>query len=375
MLRAPGRGPFAISSLGTHTANSYNTHMKKKIMILFGGESTEHEVSLISGKNIIENIDKDLYDVIPVGITKEGSWYLMPLEGFLSDSRGVEHATLKVRAGKPIGINLINKKFFNLATPNNTFAPDVIFPVLHGMNGEDGSMQGLAQVLGIPIVGCGLLSSAICMNKDITKRLLSQAGIQNAPFLTLRKGDVIDEGKIVADLGLPVFVKAANGGSSVGVNKAKAVGDIRAAVEDSFKYDNKIIIESAVVGREIEISVLGNRDPQASDVLGEIIPNQEEYYSYEAKYINDTGVRLVAPAEISEEITVIARSLAIDVYKTLGCSGMARIDFFLKEDGELVVNEVNTIPGFTSISMYPKLFALSGIDYQELINRLIKLAI
>lgn len=349
--------------------------MKKKVMILFGGQSTEHEVSLISAKNIIENIDKSLFDVTPVGITKEGSWYLMPQEGFLSDSRGVEHATLKVRAGKPIGINLINKKFFTLASPNDTFVPDVIFPVLHGMNGEDGSIQGLSQILDIPVVGCGVLGSAVCMDKDVTKRLLSQAGILNAPFLTLRKGDSVDGRKIASELGLPIFVKSANGGSSVGVNKAKTVDEIQAAVQDSFKYDDKVVVESAIIGREIEISVLGNQDAKASDVLGEIIPNQEEYYSYEAKYINDTGVCLVAPADISEETIAFARKLAINVYKTLECSGMARIDFFLKEDGELVVNEVNTIPGFTSISMYPKLFALSGIDYKELITKLIALAL
>jgi len=343
-------------------------------MILFGGNSTEHEVSLISAKNVIENIDRQLFDVIPVGITNDGSWYLMPQTGFLSDDRSVENAGLKLKVGKPIGINLINKKFFTLDRPNDTFVPDVIFPVLHGANGEDGSVQGLAQLLGIPVVGCGVLGSAICMDKDVTKRLLTEAGIVNAEFVTLRKGESYDIDEIIIKLGLPLFVKAANGGSSVGVNKAKTKADLPNAIEDSFKYDNKIIVEAAVAGRELEISVLGNLTPEASKVMGEIVPAAEEYYSYAAKYVNDSGVQLVAPAEIPEKVLASAQDIAVKAFKCLECSGMARVDFFLQKDGVLLVNELNTIPGFTNISMYPKLFALSGVEYRDLITKLINLA-
>ena len=251
---------------------------------------------------------------------------------------------------------------------------DVVFPVLHGPYGEDGSVQGLLKTAGIPFAGPGVLAAAVGLDKDVMKRLLVGAGIPVADFRVVHAGDQRPAwDTIMAELGVPVFVKPANLGSSVGIRKVAAAGPFADAVEQAFAYDRKILIERAIAGREIECAVLGNDEPIVS-VAGEVIPHHE-FYSYEAKYLDEDGAELVIPAALDPPVTVRAQELALAAFRALCCDGMARVDFFLQEDGTLLVNELNTIPGFTSISMYPKLWEASGVPYSELIERLLRLGI
>lgn len=307
--------------------------MKKKIRVavLFGGKSAEHEVSIESAKNVIKSLDLNKYDVIPVEIDKYGKGDL---------------------------------------TLQNI---DVVFPVLHGPFGEDGSMQGFLKVSEIAFVGSGVLGSAIGMDKDVTKRLLRDAGLPIGKFLVFENKEVPDFSKVKRALGLPVFIKPANLGSSVGVAKVKNVEEFEKAVKEAFLYDTKIIIEEYIKGREIECSVLGNEEPQAS-VPGEIIPTHE-FYDYNAKYIDADGAKLKIPAELSEDKIREVQELAVKAFKVLCLEGMARIDFFLTDSKKLYLNEPNTIPGFTNISMYPKLWEASGLSYSKLIDKLILLAL
>jgi len=250
---------------------------------------------------------------------------------------------------------------------------DVVFPILHGPFGEDGTMQGLLKLANIPFVGAGVLGSAIGMDKDVMKRLLRDAGISVAQFLTLRRQDTPDYNDVTKELGLPLFVKPANMGSSVGVSKVNNEADFIDAVKEAFKYDNKILIEENILGHEIECSVLGNESPIVS-VPGEVIP-RHEFYSYEAKYVDENGAGLEIPAKLSDEETDKIKSIALKTFKVLECEGFGHVDCFLTKEGKVYVNEINTIPGFTSISMYPKLWEASGISYSELIDKLIQLAI
>jgi len=268
-----------------------------------------------------------------------------------------------------------NSRLVNLNNRNSIDDIDVIFPVLHGPFGEDGTIQGLAKLANIPCVGPGILGSAVGMDKDIMKRLLRDAGILNAAFITITKTNLHEYSyeKVSSQLGQTVFVKPANLGSSVGISKAKDEKSFNNAIEEAFKYDVKLIVEEEISGREIECAVLGNESPEAS-ALGEIIP-QEEFYSYSAKYINEKGALLEIPAKVPTGIEAKMRKLAITVFKVLECKGMARVDMFLTRDDKIYVNEINTIPGFTKISMYPKLWEYSGISYSELIDRLINFAI
>lgn len=339
---------------------------KIKVAILCGGKSSEHEVSLMSAKNIVNAIDKNKYEVTVIGISNSGNWLQLPKTNYLLNSDNP----------KTIALSALNKSEIISAseiTQSKNF--DVVFPVLHGTYGEDGSMQGFLKVLNIPFVGPSVLGSAVCMDKEITKRVLKSENIPVARFLTYLKSDInkIDFSFIKQKLGLPVFVKPANNGSSVGINKVKTLNKFKKAISEAFRYDNKIIIEENINGREIECSVLGNENAIAS-LPGEVIPN-DEFYSYKAKYIDENGARLNIPAKITKNKTKKIQELAVKSFKLLGCEGMARIDFFLLKNGKIIVNEVNTIPGFTSISMYPKLWQASGISYTELIDRLIKLAI
>jgi len=305
---------------------------KLKIGILFGGKSAEHEVSIVSAKNIIKALDKQKYQVFPTKIDKNGK--------------------------------------FNL---NSIKKMDVIFPVLHGPYGEDGSMQGLLKILNLPFVGPSVLGSAVGMDKDVMKRLFKEAGIPIGKFITLYNGEKISFEKIKKILGLPVLIKPANMGSSVGISKVKNESEWKKALKDAFLYDSKIVVEENTNGQEIECSVLGNEKPMAS-VLGEIVP-KNDFYSYKAKYIDEDGASLLIPAKVSKVITKKVQNLAIKVFQTLNCEGMGRVDFFVKKNGEVIVNEINTIPGFTSISMYPKLWEASGIPTSKLLDRLIDLAI
>lgn len=340
--------------------------MKRKLRVgvIFGGRSSEHEVSLLSARSIVDAIDRRKYDVALIGIGKDGRWL----------GAGGETYLLHKSDPKRIAINIKAAKELALRPGSGGVGPiDVVFPVLHGTYGEDGSIQGLLRMLDLPFVGPDILGSAVGMDKDVAKRLLRDAGIPVADFLVYGRGEAIHPKAVWKRLGKPVFVKPANQGSSVGVSKAGDDAELKRAVKDAFRYDTKILIEEAVPGREIEVSVLGNETPEAS-VPGEVIPHHE-FYSYEAKYLDDDGAGVAIPAKLSAALTKKVQALAVKTFKTLALEGMARVDFFMEKDGGFVVNEVNTIPGFTKISMYPKLWAASGVPYPKLIDRLIALAL
>lgn len=343
---------------------------KKRLAILFGGRSAEHEVSVDSANNIVRAIDKNKYEIIIIGINHNGEWYLYnkkDLDSLIDPDKKEDYfEKLAVIPGKN------DKQFYNLE--KNIFLKkiDVIFPVLHGPYGEDGTIQGLIKNIDTPFVGAGVLASAIAMDKAVMKRLLNEENINIADYQVIKSIKKVEVNKIIKKLGLPLFVKPANLGSSVGVKKVTKKESLINAIDYALKFDNKVIVEEFINGREIECSVLGNEKINAS-LPGEIIP-QAEFYSYKAKYINEKGAVLAFPAELSNELTKKIKETSLKVYKTLLTEGMARVDCFLKENGEIIVNEINTIPGFTKISMYPKLWEISGIGYSDLINKLIELA-
>ncbi len=350
---------------------------KIRVGILFGGRSAEHEVSVQSARNIVEAINKEKYEVVLIGINKEGCWRLKKTSELSVLSEGLSVSRLNE---KDEGTVLIPAKreggnLFPFFSERELKKVDVVFPVLHGPYGEDGTVQGLLELANIPYVGAGVLGSAVGMDKDVMKRLLREAGIPVVKFLAFSRNSLkeIDFGRLRDELGLPLFVKPANLGSSIGMNKIKGKEQFQPALEEAFQYDNKILIEEYIKGREIECSVLGNDDPVAS-LPGEILP-QHEFYSYEAKYLNHTGAIVNIPARLSPDVVDKIQKLSLRVFKIMCCQGMARIDFFLKNNEEIIVNELNTIPGFTRISMYPKLWQASGIPYSELIDRLIQLAL
>jgi len=309
--------------------------LKKKLRIgvVFGGKSVEHEISVVSARNIIKALDKEKYKVISIYIKRTGNLQL-------------------------------GRKIFNKI--------DIVFPVIHGAYGEDGTIQGLLKFSGLPFVGAGVLGSAIGMDKDISKRLLKQAGIAVADFITVYSGERISYKQVSKKLGPVIFVKPANSGSSVGISRAKNKKEFKKAINEAFKYDSKVIIEEAIKGKEIECAVLGNDAPIAS-IPGEIIP-KSGFYSYEAKYIDKNGAEFKIPAEVSKKIIKKIQQTAVKAFRVLNCEGMGRVDFFLKKNGDLLVNEINTIPGFTSISMYPKLWEASEIPLIKLLDKLIELA-
>jgi len=345
---------------------------KLKIGVLFGGKSAEHEVSLQSARNVINGLDKSKYEVIPIGISKEGKWLLSNTSNYLLNTNNPKLIKLN-KSNKEISLYAQGQGALStLNDSTNKQKIDVIFPVLHGPFGEDGSMQGLLKLAGVPFVGAGVLGSAVGMDKDVMKRLFRDAGIPIGKFITLKSGDKINFNRIKKELGLPLFIKPVNMGSSVGINKVRNEKEFKKAIKEAFKFDLKVIIEEFIKGREIECAVLGNTHPIAS-IPGEIIANQE-FYSYDAKYIND-GYVIEIPAKIDKKTTKKVQELAVKVFKTLECVGMGRVDSFVKKNGEVIVNEINTIPGFTDISMYPKLWEASGVPQTKLLDRLIELAI
>ncbi len=352
-----------------------------RVGVLFGGESAEHEVSLQSAKNVVEAIDAERYEVVLIGIDRAGRWHLADGSRFLADATDPRRihlsattAPLALTPGQ--GTDLVELEA-GAVLPTL----DVVFPVLHGPLGEDGTVQGLLRLAHLPFVGPSVLGSAIGMDKDVTKRLLREAGITVAPSLTVRRRDQAPTwSEASAELGVPIFVKPANMGSSVGVSRVSSDVEFEAALDQAFSFDSKILLERAVVGREIECSVLGNEEPQAS-LPGEVVP-LHGFYSYDAKYLDEVGAELIVPAKLDAEVVARVQALSVRVFQTLCCEGMARVDFFLTtsdehgfDEGELVVNEINTIPGFTRISMFPKLWAASGVSYPDLIDRLISLAL
>lgn len=337
-------------------------HKKLKVALLFGGKSVEYEAALISVRNIAMTIDKSKYDVIYVVINKEGKW-------ILTDN------TLSIRDNST-QISLVPRNGMKTANQGdaNSTPVDVVFPVLHGPYGEDGTIQGVLKSACIPFVGCSVLGSAISFDKDVAKRLLRDAGILTAKYLTYKNTDKISFSKVKKELGLPLFIKPANSGSFVGINKAEDEKEFKQSVESAFLYDSKIIIEEYVKGaREIECGVLGNENPKASAV-GEIV-TKESCCSEKEKYIDEHGATLDIPAKLSKTLEKKIRDIAVKTYEVLGCEGLSRVDFLVNKSGQIYVNEVNTMPGFTSISMYPRLWKESGISYTELIDKLIDLSI
>ena len=356
---------------------------KVRVGVIFGGRSGEHEVSLISARSVMNAIDKEKYEVVPIGITKEGRWIASgdPMKALeAGDADASQPAAL---LGDPSRRGLMRLEDTERAVEATRLAElDVVFPVLHGPYGEDGTVQGLLELAGIPYVGAGVTGSAVGMDKAIFKDVMQAHGLPIVDHVMFKRKewDADPEGvmeRVEARLDYPVFTKPANLGSSVGVSKCYDRAGLAAGLVEAARYDRKLLIEAAVpAAREIEVSVLGNDDPIAS-VPGEIIPSRE-FYSYEAKYIDegDQASGLLIPAPLSPEMTERVRDLAIRAYKAIDCAGMARADLLLSgETGELYVSELNTIPGFTAISMYPKLWEASGIPYPELIGRLIELAL
>ena len=325
------------------------------VLVLCGGQSTEHDISLLSAKNVIERLDSKKYRVSVVKIEQNGAWiYFENPQSYFEHAHA--HAMQIIPGNKtPFFVN------------NQPVPVDCIFPVLHGTNGEDGTMQGLLELLPIPYVGADCLSSAIAMDKDIAKRLMRLAGILVVDWKIVRKSDsTINYATIKKQLGDVVFVKPNSLGSSVGVKKATDEQSFYAAIADAFRYDEYILIEKAIVGREIECSVLGNENPTAS-LPGEII-NHTEFYSYNAKYLDDAAATVKTPADLSPELIAQFQMLAVKAYQTLRCFGMARVDFFLNQYNKIYINEINTIPGFTNISMYPKNWEVSGLSYSALLD-------
>ncbi len=348
----------------------------KKVLILFGGVSSEHDISLISAKSVIENMPKDKYEPVLVGITKEGEWYLyegdvalLPEDKWLENKNCITPATISVSRSDH-GIVVFGDKVKKIRV-------DIAFPVLHGKNGEDGTIQGLFQLSGIPFVGCDMISSACCMDKVYTNTLADAAGIPQAKWLGVKEYDYSKEKDSILEkaeeyLGFPIFVKPANAGSSVGVSKATDKVSLDEAIIKAFKEDSKLVLEEGISGAEVEVAVMGNDEPVAS-VVGEV-EACNDFYDFDAKYINSAS-NLYIPARLSEEKSEEVRRAAVNAYKALGCSGLARVDFFVRHsDGAVMLNEPNTIPGFTSISMYSKLFAAAGVPYGELVDKLLSLA-
>jgi D-alanine-D-alanine ligase len=320
-----------------------------RVAVLAGGRSSEHEISLASARSVLEGLDPERYDVVTVAIGRDGRWELGS-----GDGAGSVAETLPVPAAN---------------APATLGEVDVVLPILHGPFGEDGTVQGLLELAGVPYVGAGVAASALCMDKDLFKKVLRESGIRVAHSVTLRVGDPIEN-----PFDFPVFVKPARLGSSVGITKAHDADELRGGIELAFRHDEKILVEEFLDGIEVEVGVLGNTQPVAS-LPGQIVPLGHEWYDYSSKY-DEGGMKLVIPPEEMAESTVRrVQDVAVDAFTVTDCEGMARVDCFVLADGEVVVNELNTIPGFTSTSVYAKLFDASGVPYEELLRRLIDLAL
>jgi D-alanine-D-alanine ligase len=356
------------------TCKSGVVALKKSVAILFGGQSSEHEVSLQSARNVINAIDRGSFDLTLIGIDKAGRWLRFDEDDYLLNAQDPSKISLS-SSGTPLSLlpGSIAGQFVEVESGRVLPRIDVVFPLIHGASGEDGCLQGLLRLLAIPFVGPDVLGSAVCMDKDVTKRLLRDAGIAVAPFLVLTRGQSVAFDAVVARLGLPLFIKPASQGSSVGVSKVSDAAAFDAALALAFEYDHKLLIEQGMVGREVECAVLGNRQPEVS-VCGEVIAN-DEFYAYDTKYLNGDQARIAIPAELAPELSEQVREVALRAYQVLECAGLARVDFFVTDARDIVINEVNTLPGFTSISMYPKLWQASGLSYAGLIDRLISLAL
>lgn len=357
---------------------------KIRVAVLYGGRSAEHEVSLESAKNVVQYLDKSKFDVIPIGIDKIGNWFLgdSVYQKSLAAKQVPQQLEAETKWFTPAWLNQTEGKAITDASQSLP-AFDVVFPAIHGTNCEDGTLQGLLELAGVPYVGCGVMSSAINMDKDVSKRLAMQADIPVPPFLVFKAqqwqkhADKIMD-TVCAALPFPIFVKPANTGSSVGVSKVKNRDELRIACELALQYDVKMVIEQGITGHEIELAVLESledKDNPIVSVVGEIKPTHD-FYSYDAKYTDENGAELCIPAKLPKAVTERAQQLAKQIFRALACEGMGRVDLlFDPKADELYFNEVNTLPGFTKISMYPKLLAASGISYTDLLTHLIELAI
>lgn len=348
---------------------------KTRVAIVYGGRSTEHEISILSARNILASLDKDQFEVTLIGIDKDGKWSTQDPAALLAASTDPREIALQPHGRK---VAIAPWPTGGLLEGEGAVKIDVIFPIVHGPMGEDGTIQGLFELAEIPYVGSGVLGSAVSMDKDSMKRVLRDAGIPVGPFQSYRRYHwAKDPERVLSQiekLGSPVYVKPANQGSSVGIKRVSEACDMRDALDFAFQFDTKVVVESEIKGREIECSVLGTDDPKAS-VAGEVIVNAANgFYSYEAKYVDDNGAGLEVPARLNERIMGRVKELAIDTFLALDCSGLARVDFFVQDDGHIVVNEINTLPGFTNVSMYPMLWQHSGVEQTELLTRLIECA-
>ena len=351
------------------------------IGVLYGGRSGEHDVSLCSAASVVSALDKTKYDVVAIGIDRDGRWYVQDRPEIIADKDFGRILSLKKK-----GVWLVNHfedqsrlHLYDMTSRGKKVVVDLVFPVLHGTYGEDGTMQGLLELARVPYVGVDVAGSAIGMDKDVAKRLLAQAGIPVVPWIMVSRADwLAGPQKILRGalrrLEMPVFVKPLCTGSSVGIKKVKVKKDLASAVDYAFQFDTRIMIEKGIDCREIECAVLGNENPQAS-VLGEILPTHE-FYSYEAKYLDPEGAKMSIPARIPARLAAAIRKCAVLGFQALNCNSMARVDFFLdKRTNEFYLNEINTLPGFTSISMYPKLWEATGLSYSALLDRLVELAL
>lgn len=351
----------------------------KRVGVLYGGRSGEHDVSLCSAASVVENLNRDKYEVIAIGIDRTGKWHVQEKPEIIEDHDFGK--ILKLEKTGEWQLNHFereNRLYMTEAGTGKEVWVDIIFPVVHGTFCEDGTLQGLLELAMVPYVGADVYGSAVGMDKDIAKRLLRDAGIPVVPWEVVSIEEWKEDrtaviGRFEEKLNLPYFVKPVCAGSSVGVYKVEKSSDAIKIISESFKYDVKVMAEKAIDAREIECAVLGNRRPESS-VPGEVIPNHE-FYSYESKYIDPDGASLEIPAKIDDDVMSLIRKTAVEGYRALCCSGMARVDFFLsKSTGEIYLNEINTLPGFTSISMYPKLWDYSGLKYEALLEKLIELA-
>jgi D-alanine-D-alanine ligase len=336
--------------------------VKKKVIILYGGRSVEHGVSVNSAKNIFEYIDKDQFEPIAIGISKSGRWFL---------TNGVSK---EIEKGDPLSVSLHPQKA-SFSSSAKSIEGDIVFPVLHGTDGEDGSIQGLLKALDLPMVGTGVLGSSLSMNKIVAKRVLEAAKLPVAKYMTFHftEREQIKFADIKKKLGVPFMVKAANLGSSVGVHKVKKQADLSAALTDAFTYDDEVIVEEFIKAREVECAILGNNPPQAS-LPGEIVVSKKyDFYTFDAKYVDPNAVRIDVPAKLPKATAEKIRTLSIKAFQALRCEDFARVDLFLSGT-KVYVNEINTIPGFTNSSMYPMMWKDRGIGFSELITELIALA-
>ncbi|AZC39953.1 D-alanine--D-alanine ligase [Pseudomonas chlororaphis] len=349
---------------------------KLRVGIIFGGRSAEHEVSLQSARNIVDALDRERFEPVLIGIDKNGHWHLNDTSNFLINQENPALIALN-QSNRELAVvpGKASQQLVETSSQELLGHVDVIFPIVHGTLGEDGCLQGLLRMADLPFVGSDVLGSAVCMDKDISKRLLRDAGLAVTPFITLNRATAArtDFAQAQSKLGLPMFVKPTNQGSSVGVSKVTSEAQYNAAIELALGFDEKVLVESAVSGREIECAVLGNDQPIASG-CGEIVVGSG-FYSYDSKYIDDQAAQVVVPADLSEEVSERIRTLAVEAFQVLGCSGLARVDVFLTQGGEVLINEINSLPGFTRISMYPKLWQAAGMTYSELVSRLIELAL